>query len=125
MSDTLVAFLHARLDEDEARQKSGVDGWHHRGCESLPDVLYPDRETGACDCGVPERLLAEVEARKALLTEHVPQDDGSGLNEVCSVCAKRPDGDWYHYLVPAPCQTLRLLALPYAAHPGYKEAWRP
>lgn len=26
---------------------------------------------------------------------------------------------------PAPCSTLRLLALPYSDRPGYREEWRP
>ncbi|MEU6772536.1 DUF6221 family protein [Streptomyces sp. NPDC046759] len=26
---------------------------------------------------------------------------------------------------PAPCATLRLLALPFAGHPAYRESWRP
>jgi len=24
-----------------------------------------------------------------------------------------------------PCETVRLLALPYSQHPGYREDWRP
>lgn len=125
MTLVLVEFLRARLAEDAERQENPSTAWHSPGCDALPDVLYPDREPGACDCGVPKRLLAEVEAKQALLKEHTPQDDGSGVLEACSVCADRAEGEWAHYPAPAPCRTLRLLALPHTGHEAYDEGWRP
>lgn len=120
MSADLTAFFSARLDEEATRQQDIWGKWHHQNCEAVPDVLYPDRETGACDCGVPERVLRDIEAKRQILNEHrgsdsyVYTDDGT---RACSTCG---DSTIRH-----PCQTLRLLAAVYADHPDYQEAWRP
>ncbi|MFF7353753.1 MULTISPECIES: DUF6221 family protein [Streptomyces] len=64
----------------------------------------------------PARVLRNVEAGRALLAEHRPTDDGR-----CRTCATAADGG----PPPAPCATLRLLALPFAGHAEYDETWRP
>lgn len=87
MTDDLVAFLRARLDEDER----DPGGWS------------------------PARVLAEVDAKRRILAEHPwrhEPDWPSGRQ--CRQCATEH-----------PCTTLRLLALPYAGHPDYREEWRP
>ncbi|MEU8028910.1 DUF6221 family protein [Streptomyces sp. NPDC049099] len=61
----------------------------------------------------PARVLRNVEAGRALLAEHRPGEDGR-----CRTCAAATGGSRQ----PAPCATLRLLALPFAAHPEYAEA---
>lgn len=125
MSDGLTPWLTERLtlDAAEIATDHGDKAWHARGCEALPDLLYPDREPGACDCGVPARLLLEIEAKRQLLDEHSDVNDGS-----CGTCV---DGDWGYPTHGGsspqrhPCKTLRLLALPYATRVGYQEGWRP
>ena len=102
MTPDIVAFLRARLAEDAERQKNPLTAWHDRDCESLPDVLYPDREPGACDCGVPERLLAEVESKQRIVEETWGGPDHVEM--------------WEHHV--------RLLALPYAGHEDYRAEWR-
>ena len=68
----------------------------------------------------PARVLAEVEAKRRIVDEPQPsgnyvyRDDGT---PACGTC-----GD---YTVEWPCDTLKLLALPYADHPDYDPAWRP
>ncbi|OIK06650.1 DUF6221 family protein [Streptomyces monashensis] len=61
----------------------------------------------------PARVLRELHAKRGLLAEHRVRDDGR-----CRTCREgehpRP-----------PCTTLRLLALPFAGHPGYDDLWRP
>ncbi|KOV57195.1 DUF6221 family protein [Streptomyces sp. MMG1121] len=64
----------------------------------------------------PARVLRNVEAGRALLAEHRPPRDGR-----CRSCATA-DGARPR---PVPCATLRLLALPFAGHRSYDEAWRP
>ncbi len=111
--DDLVAFLRARLDEDEA----AFDQREH--------------DSGQCDYlrGVhlePERALAEVQAKRAILAEHphvkaaftaLPETFG------CRCCHYGGEGrgvqgfGW--------CKTLRALAAIYGSHPGYRPEWAP
>lgn len=77
----------------------------------------------------PARVLAEVEAKRRILDEHEPvgtTGDYSGstptVSTVCMTChevgLRYAHEEW-------PCTTLRLLALPYADRPGYRDEWRP
>lgn len=88
----------------------------------------------------PARVLAEIDAKRRLIELHVPEPSGyvNGVYQMapepagepfCSHCANlchsssgimchNPDAPW-------PCPTVRLLALPYADHPGYRKEWRP
>lgn len=122
MRPSIVTFLETVLAAEAVRQRNPSTQWHNRDCESVPDVLYPDREPGACDCGVPEQLLAEIEARRTLLDEHQDVNEGD-----CSTCV---DGQWGYPTHGGsnpqrhPCRTLRLLTQPYAKRPSYDEAWR-
>lgn len=112
MSD-LVAWLRAQLDEEErdiqqSRALSPTDlHW------SMPDWLHRDR------------MLAEIEAKRRIIELHQVvafededmSDQGLGCQE-CGWSAEYADrGGW--------CETIRLLALPYADRPGYKEVWKP
>lgn len=119
MDDLLLTFLSARLDEDEqaARKRWNADG---ATSEKFHGTPYD-----------PPRVLAEVEAKRQLLIVHrrvrrldfVGADGlSAGPLEVCHECdANTTDPDW----PDSPCRTLRLLALPYADHEDYREAWRP
>ncbi|TXS19591.1 hypothetical protein EAO71_33810 [Streptomyces sp. ms191] len=66
----------------------------------------------------PQRIAAEVDAKRRILVEHRQDSlpNGIDLNE-CATCGGVNEA-W-------PCLTLRLLALPYAQHPDYDESWRP
>jgi hypothetical protein len=102
MSDDLVAFLRARID-DAAVEAPNI---HAGYCGSL----NPYGAAGDCDCGRPARELAEVEAKRKLIElayrqwDHATNFDYYGID----------DDDTY-----------RLLALPYADHADYREEWRP
>ncbi|MHB9857649.1 DUF6221 family protein [Streptomyces sp. YIM S03343] len=146
MSD-LVEFLRACLDEDERIARAATPGpwgwtpetdvWDqngptlirqgHDGCEGrdLVEVLagwghdawglnVGDADKAYFAAHDPVRVLRETDARRRIIAEHA-------LNGwVCSTC---DDGE-----VPPqafPCPTLRLLALPYADKPGYREEWAP
>lgn len=56
----------------------------------------------------PARVLAEVEAKRRIVTAH-----GEPM-EWCGSCEQRQ-----------PCETLTLLALPYSDHPDYDPEWKP
>jgi hypothetical protein len=114
----LVAFLRAQLDATAA----GADRIHDHDCYSLADrYVVPD----PCDCGVPARVLADVKAKRRLVAMHVPRgvEGGPPYRWTCRFCDDAPVpweayGTW-------PCETLRLLALPFADREGYDETWRP
>jgi hypothetical protein len=61
------------------------------------------------------RVLAECAAKRRIVDLH---RDARGDCYSCS-------GDHGSDPTAAPCETVRELALPYADHPDYDEAWRP
>ena len=113
--DELVAWLGQQLDTDAAENADpyAATAWHARGCESLPDVLYPDRELGACDCGAPARVLREVDAKRQVLAEH----------ERYAAERRRMMGGWDPQSDDSPI--LYALAAVYSDRPGFREEWRP
>lgn len=76
----------------------------------------------------PARVLREINAKRQLVKLHgrATLHAGGGAryfdtSTVCRSCEANyqfPELSW-------PCPTLRLLALPYADRPGYREEWRP
>lgn len=124
---TLVEFLLARIAEDEADARKaepgpwiGWRGWFEEGQGKRPDrpdghaVLARDgrswvvHEWGSDEGSVPHiarwdsaRVLAECEAKRRIVQE-------------CEPFGLLGDPD-----------VLMYLALPYADHPDYDEAWRP
>lgn len=76
----------------------------------------------------PARVLAEVDAKRRMVGLHGPATLHAGggaayfdTTRVCRSCEPPRQFPETAY----PCPTLRLLALPYAQHPDYDEAWRP
>jgi hypothetical protein len=67
----------------------------------------------------PERLLAEIAAKRGVLLLHRPvwPDDEDPR---CSSCG---DGRFEEYRGPWPCRTLLTLAQPLAGRPGFESAW--
>ncbi|WP_424891820.1 DUF6221 family protein [Streptomyces sp. XH2] len=152
MTRDLAAFVRARLDEDEhaARAALGTPWIHREGVAGVHSDATDDYPHGVpiadcrripaeyeCRVAVAEHIvrhqpacvLAEVEAKRRLVDLH----QGEGEFPECAVCAQPEffaedaDGnrEWFRWSEPTPCLTLRLLALPYADHPDYREEWRP
>jgi hypothetical protein len=135
----LVEFLRARLDDDEAKAQAGATALGSP--PSWPDYqTYDSPELDVAleylDHWGPSRALAEIEAKRRIVDEHFgllhPQGNP---DRACRQCSdRRADDDplshggnddrWLR-LEPAPCLTVRLLALPYAGHEAYQEEWRP
>lgn len=69
----------------------------------------------------PVRVLAECEAKRRVVELHKPYRRIHGVG--CEACLQPrrlpPDAPGW------PCDTLRLLALPYADRPGYRAEWKP
>jgi hypothetical protein len=94
----LIAFLKARLDEDEARANGLFFACRIPG--KLPD--FSSRGGPAAEVYwqhfTPDRMIREVEAKRAIIAEHSPYFGGS---------------------YPA----LRHLAAIYSDHPDYRAEW--
>lgn len=113
MTADLVAFLRARLDEDHTavlRYRDGHEGpcLNYRGQDPEGydeyDSCYLHIEAAEA---TPYRDvafgLADIDAKRRILNETWGGRDHQDL--------------WVHHV--------RLLALPYAGHPDYREEWRP
>ena len=126
---TITEFLTARLDEDEAvvvalRQRSGAGTRH--GFPKWKAQLSGVGDPAEDHIGLShERMLAEVEAKRRIVAVHGSREvaslDRATWAQSFTVCRRCWEGDRQ---VVAPCPTLRLLALPYADHPDYDEAWQ-
>lgn len=116
--DDLVTWLRAQLDEANTDLHTVECGWHQREF---------GHEGTDCTCGAPERLRAEVEAKRLLLDGHESERGVVGYTTVevlpqygtvCAECGTHSSPELW------PCRHVRLLALPYAERPGYREEWR-
>jgi hypothetical protein len=141
--DELVQFLRARYDEDaalaeEARgQLNGrwtyieTRGGDHKVVDSLGYTVTGHYDVDAqpffCEPHIvrhdPARVLRDIEARRRLVSLHAKDKDHDG----CTICDNGNNScgcmsGWYWKY---PCDTLKILALPYADHPDYRAEWRP
>lgn len=136
--DNLVDFLFARVAEDDARLAGdreppsncpvcGVVGptlwahgyapdgygvWHGEQGDREPDhSMTWDKWTELVRSWpltwVSQRWRDECDAKRLVLAEHAGDGD-------CSTCRQ-----------PQPCQTVRLMALPYTRHPYHRKEWLP
>lgn len=138
MSDDLSAFLTARLDEDQAQAQDAIsergriaydpplpDGFEDFGLQAWADVNVPAVLLG------PERVLAEIEAKRNTLAIHQRNtENGGDLDPDCTKCMSWETGvDPYDELVTDaeydswPCDTVKALASVYANHPDYRPEW--
>jgi len=124
LDESVLWWPPERAEVIEKERQHGLplsDHWRGMTIESAGDQIAP--HVVRWD---PAHVLAECEIKRRIAAEH-PKYDGYGLGAYCQVCAPcdadgNPDVyDDTHW----PCPTLRLLALPYADHPDYREEWRP
>ncbi|WP_406420887.1 DUF6221 family protein [Streptomyces sp. NBC_00842] len=113
--DDLVQFLRDRLDEDARDAEAAGDSWY--GYEPEQQIAFVSvadaRHIARHD---PARVLREVEAKRQLLRIHRRYVDEP--DQACLGCAGG-------IVWETSCPVVRLLALPYADHPDYREDWRP
>ena len=138
--DDLVRWLAEQLDEDERIARAATSGPWTLDDESYPETVYSAAKVDVVAGGRwggeasvfestadaqhivrhdPARVLREIDAKRKLLALHEPGETEYVDGDVCMVCSERGEGPYY------PCVTLRLLALPYADRPGYRDEWRP
>lgn len=124
-------------DEDErCSHDTGIGLWvvHDKGgpasgrSEVLGNIDSPftARHIARWD---PARVLAECAAKRRLVELHHPIEVYERWNPN-GHCAECSDSGWEAAIdgaspVDFPCPTMRLLALPYADHPDYREEWKP
>jgi hypothetical protein len=152
-SMTLVEFLTAMLDRAEAPTwtlspyacepgccaPAGWVGSQCRYCDPSPvyggtvEAMTSSAEEHAETIHQRSRVLRDVEAKRRIIELHssrvqriIEVYSGQQVNEdhdtfVCAECGTAGGND----PVLWPCETLRLLALPYADHEDYNEEWRP
>lgn len=118
--DDLADFLLARIAEDEAEARRGA-GWSDRTTR-WGRVL--------ADCEAKRRIVEAEAGRRVLRDEvgdvavHTWSDKGSFVS-VNGEQMTTAEFDAVFTEPAPPSGTLRLIALPYADHPDYREQWRP
>lgn len=142
MTADLTAFLRACIDDDErlALAVENSVGTHRAGemyddgSGTATNDAFPSYPWGAeapelsfmAGPGHPARVLADVQAKRAILDEHKPwrgEQEGTGV--YCSTCVGYPIDSHGQIGVAWPCRTVRLLMLPLADHVDYQPEWRP
>lgn len=108
MSTDLVAFIEARLAEDEVIANEviaefGLNG--ERGVQVWSSDEYPHVEMTA------DRFLADIAAKRKILALVAEPDDPNDDEQV-----------WYQQAL---ADVLRALAAPFASHPDHRPEWRP
>lgn len=141
--DKLIAFVSARLDEDEAAAKAAVDSSMRAKCAQW--IAYPDGNGyvigdagghfASCLIGGegiarhvvrhdPARALREVEAKRAILAMYEERDDyylPKGVHDgrdpderQCDAAAKAAYRD-----------ALEAIAAVWSDHADYRQEWKP
>jgi hypothetical protein len=118
-AEDLTQFLRAQVDDDERSARIwGSACVHIQACDETGD--FTDRFGEA-------RILAEVKAKRAVLDLHESTVDYQG-RAVCrhctDLCHSRSGLGCADPDAPFPCETVSLLAQPYADREGWNEAWR-
>lgn len=119
MMSELVAFLNGCLDEHERIARTIIeDGkkWDGRQWLKL-DVRTEHKGTTTIrhlKVYEPESALADVAAKRAIISYHSGSHECSGPDDNCMWILHEDD-----------CPTLRALACAYSHHDGYLEEWKP
>jgi hypothetical protein len=138
--DDLAAFLRARWDCEETRAKAtesgddwrnaggvlvdrDVDGWNASANAAYIATFQHTEDADHAALWSPGKVLTEIAVRRRILDLHHVQDyryEGEDVGLGCAECGYHAEysdrGGW--------CETARLLALPYADHPDYRQGWR-
>ena len=131
MMDDLVAFIRARIDEDEriARRAASDAGEHWNGEGVSLEIELDDGSYETWQVGEhtsrhdPARVLRGVEARRRIVEVHEHQtfafpEPTTGAQIGCIVCHSTYEdfpGGW--------CDTLRAVASEWSTHPDYQAGW--
>jgi len=136
---TLAAFLTARIEELEAVARAALEyldiydpdfsGEEDRGSRWLTsrgyehNIMRGNPFEEFIRSRSPEQALAECEAKRQLLARHMPESVQCAWPRETGYFGTHAEFDERY--PGGPCHVLRCLALPYADHPDFQEAWRP
>lgn len=138
----LADFLRGRIGEEERLAHLARDTepalWADIEKGGIPDLDATMATVAMMNRWSPRLVLAECEAKRRIIELH-DHPDGSCWEMHRGVYGPGwPEGSyavegqlWAHPSLeppevhPGPCETLQLLALPYADHPDYRAQWRP
>jgi hypothetical protein len=118
VDDDILKFLRARLADDE---KAAKEAPSELGDGEWPFWVDPDDHDARTaaerfrDHFRPKRILAEVNAKRRILDELLPEVVGTD---------EMVDDEWRNGCDNAGA-LLQMLALPYAYHDDYQDEWRP
>jgi hypothetical protein len=113
MTGDLVAFLRARLDEDEQAARHAFGDHNDDGPE------WTEVSSGALSTGSELHGIGD-----SAITRHMERWDPKRV--LAEVAAKRRIVElWSHSIGSGGECTLRALALPYANYPDYRPEWAP
>lgn len=122
MSDSIAAFIEARVIEAEASAREFHEARICSGCSDGWEAGFdPDR----CDCGYPVRVLAEVAAKRAIIAttfQYEAKIDGEWG------CCHSADAIARGYCPDTKVDEidiLRRLAAVWSSHPDYRQEWAP
>lgn len=115
----LVAWLLDQVAVDERAARDGHSACAH--VDLCDDGSEFDEVFGFRNG--PARVLAECDAKWRIIADHKPVEVDGGFR--CGSCGPCVDCAWDAGANEWPCITLRLLALPYADRPGYRQEWAP
>jgi hypothetical protein len=141
----LVEWLRPQINEDELKARAAALSGSERWTEDsawLTDMLDPLPSQRRAHPGYvpmitreeishiahwdPVRVMAEADAKRRIVRTHEGRHE---CRAAWAPDAGRGEDEWTHgereYEADEPCPTLRLLALPYADQPGYRDEWRP
>jgi hypothetical protein len=136
--DDLVTWLRAQLDEDERAARAATAGpwWHNPGKAWLSPEAFEafDRTKGEEFVGYGESPFSGCiattgpasHAQSMADAEHIARHDPARV--LAEVDAKRRILDGHAmetHWCPMGDGILRVLALPYADRPGYRNEWKP
>lgn len=139
-----MAFLRARLDEDECYLRIMIEASEHVEevmtekdmadafsmvmvlagnpqvrrlmTEALDGILKPPNDLHRC--------LREAEAKRAILAGHEPEPWGEPHPEL-SRCGQGHGEEDGGYWTKWPCVEVRAIAAVWSDHPGYRDEWKP
>ena len=128
MSNELIGFIKARLDEDEQAALTAQDDFgavwtvdeamgsvrSDTGADVLDEPATPRAHIARHD---PARVLREIDAKRRILARHTNCGTGIGYCDDGGHAWDDEDG-------PRGCADLADLARPYSDHPQFREEWR-
>ncbi|NAS22479.1 hypothetical protein GT755_12380 [Herbidospora sp. NEAU-GS84] len=134
-----IAFLRARLDEDEREAQAGAqlhdgepaDPSYADGIADLEAAGWEPQAAQRFNRYVahfdPARALRDIASKRKILEEHGPERVREGWNaerDICQTCRYDEGLDTFPY---GHCPTVVALAEPYAEHPDYPKdsEWAP